>query len=61
MPTFIGQEKRWGEDETFIYTMRGWVLCDNTRVFKEGRFSDELQEERNNIESSLPTSPPNMY
>lgn len=43
----LGTYQLWGADEIRILTMRGWVIV---------RKGKELQEEINNLNSSLPTN-----
>jgi hypothetical protein len=50
----LGDMREWGQDEVRIYTSRGWVLCTKRKEFIKGKFSNEIQEELNDIESSLP-------
>ena len=50
----LGDTKEWGQDEVRVYTSRGWVLCTKRKEFIKGKFTNELQEELNDIDSSLP-------
>lgn len=52
--TKLGDTKEWGQDEVRVYTSRGWVLCTKRKEFIKGKFTNELQEELNDIDSSLP-------